>query len=303
MTSEIESTIKMVGRRAILVKVKVRSWAGKVVDRKITKAIAKERNISRDSGVYYKYLLPRAAMGEIKTVMSAVKNYFYRKTVVWTDNGERLLPIVMHEEFDEQMASFQEQLIAAKERFVKKYPDFVKQARLRLGDAFNEDDYMTAEEIMDRVGFTVTHLAVPEDDHLVADMADDAMEAVKESIRSEVYTRLKDGSVTLYERLLEVSQKAVEGIERYDSGESKRFYDSLILNVRETVADVRKLNVTLDPALFALADRIDRVLDGVNPDDLRKTKDDDPGSETRRSVKAGLQQEVDAMAGYMGGEA
>lgn len=71
-------------------------------------------------------------MSEINTVMSAVKNYFYRKTVVWTDNGERLLPIVMHEEFDEQMASFQEQLIAAKERFVKKYPDHVKQAR-RLG--------------------------------------------------------------------------------------------------------------------------------------------------------------------------
>lgn len=58
MTSEIESTIKMVGRRAILAKVKVRSWARKVMDRKITKAIAKERNISRDSGVYYKYLLP-----------------------------------------------------------------------------------------------------------------------------------------------------------------------------------------------------------------------------------------------------
>ena len=280
-----------------MAKLKIRSWAGKIVDREVTKEIAKSHGLTRDAGVYYKHLLPHGAMSRIKTVMSAVQNYHYEHTVPWTDAGERLLPIEFHEKYDAQMAEFQEHLVHAKLEFIKDYPKNLESAKIRLGRLFKKADYSSAEEIMDKVSFMVAVLPVPEAKHLVAEMADEALERTRKSVESGgLRSHLGRDGDALWAACRGRQEGRQERLDVDEDGQPLTFRDSLIENVRSTVSVARTLNLLNDPKLSEMLNQVDLVLDGVTPNNLRPNhKDAKPGA--REKVRDGL---AEVMAGYMG---
>ena len=95
-------------------------------------------------------------------------------------------------------------------------------------------------------------------------------------------------------QLSELTSKAVERLTPTEDGKAKIFRDSMVGNIKDFLGSFNDKNsVFADGELAAVADRLRKVLDGVNPELLRT---DERIREKVRQDFAGVQTTLDGMA-------
>jgi hypothetical protein len=83
----------MITERAMLAAVHISIWTAVKHDRKISRDVASQHGAHRDAGRYNKQLLRGAdKLDELRTLAGQIRQYFYRITLPWSDEGFRLLP-------------------------------------------------------------------------------------------------------------------------------------------------------------------------------------------------------------------
>lgn len=245
--------------RAMLVSLSIRLWSARKTDAKISKEVADRHNAKEDVGRYNKSLVAKAALERVSKACAAARTFHAENTLPWLDDGVRILPAANFVAYKAEVIKLQDDFEAAVRAFCADYPAIVDQARIDLNGLFNQADYPV--DIKGRFGFGVRFMPLPSSDDFRAKIADGEVARIREQITGEMEAAAEAAMGDLWGRVHDVVSHMAERLKGYRvdlvTGKAEGvFRDSLVQNVRDVAALLPRLNMTSDPALVNVHQRI-----------------------------------------------
>ena len=257
----------MIQERAMLAAVHISIWTAVKHDRGVSRDVAERNGAPMSAGRYNKQLLRGAdKLDELRTLAGQVRQYFYKITPPWTDEGYRLLPANLYFDLTARMREFEAQFEQGVEAFLAIYPQYIEQVRPELNGLFREEDYPKAEKLRRKFGVKLEVLPIPTGNDFRVQMSAEEQARVAREIDANVRESLTRGTEDLWKRLRDVVSHMVDRLNEPES----RFHATMVTNVFDLVELLPRLNVNGDADLNRFADQIKQRLCGFTAQDLKK---------------------------------
>lgn len=259
----------MITERAMLAAVHISIWTAVKHDRRVSRDVAQQHGAHEGAGRYNKQLLREAEKLEaLRSLSGQVRQYFYKITLPWSDEGYRLLPAHFYFELTAKMREFEQAFTQQVEDFLAVYPSYIEQVKPELNGLFRAEDYPPAEKLRKKFGVRLEVLPIPSGEDFRVTLSKEEQSRVAHEIDENVRQSLKRGTEDLWARLKDVVSHMVERLKEPES----RFHASLVTNVLELVDLLPRLNVNQDEELNRLAEEIKDRLCGFTARDLKKNE-------------------------------
>ena len=90
----------MISDKAMLICLHITMWTARKHDKRVSEEVAQSHEATTNAGRYNKHLLDQAEkLEELRTLAGQIRQYFYKVTLPWSDEGYRLLPSHLYFEF------------------------------------------------------------------------------------------------------------------------------------------------------------------------------------------------------------
>ena len=242
--------------KAMLITLSVSCWTGSRKDDNVVKEV-NARHGATDSGRFSKYLVAKEELAPLSSHAGAIRAMHYRMTLPWLDNGSRLLPAKVYNDYRKELRQLKDDYELLVDKFITRYDTFLKpDARLRLGTLYDSEDYPAGHELRDKFGVTTDIVPVPSGSDFRVDVGDSERERIRSEIDAQFSARLKSAMDDAWKRVREV----VGNIEVRLSADKPILRDSLIDNASELARVLPGLNVVDDPNLEAVVREITNEL-------------------------------------------
>jgi hypothetical protein len=294
----IPSASSALASRAMIVSLFISQWSGHRLDREITDEVNQSHNAAADAGRFNKKLLPKEALADIVSVVSETRSDFLKRTLPWMDNGSRIMAsdgYMAHMSWiRSQSAKFERKV----DEFIAAYPGYLNDARVRLNGMFKAEDYPDAETLRGKFAMECRVLNVPCADDFRVNMSEAQAAVIRQDIERQVTEATTSAVRDIYERVAEATSRMVERLNAYRPANGKGdksegvFRDSLVENVRDLIAILPSLNITGDPQLTAMAEK----LKPLALHDAAVLREDET---IRKDVAAEAQAILDSVAGFL----
>jgi hypothetical protein len=196
--------------------------------------------------------------------------------------GIFLLPISLVEEVNVKLSSYSHDRRMLVDALVKVYTSHVKEAKIRLRDLYNEQDYPTKEQL--RAAFTIswqfTSFNTPAALNQISRELYEAEKAKAEACWVEAREAIQQ---LLRANMQEMVNHLVDKLSPGEEGKKKIFRDTAVSKFQEFLQTFDARNVTDDAQLKKLVDQAKNLLEGVDPQVLRSNEG------ARDSVRAGFE--------------
>jgi hypothetical protein len=160
--------------KAMLAAIHISLWTARKHDRKVSREVATLNGANEQAGRYNKRLFCEAPkLDEIQTIAGRIRQYFYRVTLPWSDEGLRILPAELYFEFNAQMRDFAAEFRYAVDEFLDAYDTYVKEAQPMLGSLFRLKDYPPAEKVKEKFALRPEILPIPTGDDFRVSLSED----------------------------------------------------------------------------------------------------------------------------------
>jgi hypothetical protein len=257
----------MITEKAMLAAVHISAWTAVKHDRKVSREVADQHGAHQGAGRYNKQLLHGAQkLEELRTLAGQIRQYFYKVTLPWSDEGFRLLPANFYFDLMARMREFESSFDQAVDAFLRVYPEYIEQVRPELNGLFREEDYPSPEKLRAKFGVKLEVLPIPTGADFRVEMSAEEQTRVAREIDSNVRESLMRGTEDLWKRLREVVAHMVERLNEPES----RFHGSLVTNVLDLVELLPRLNVNGDADLNRFAEQIRERLCNHSAQELKK---------------------------------
>jgi hypothetical protein len=267
--------MNMLATRAMLASVRISVWTARKVDKKVTAETNAANYAAADAGRYNKALLAKDALASVTAAASAARLAHYSVTLPWMDDGARILPAAAFDKYTADLRAIRFQFETAVAEFVSNYANYVADARRRLGDMYNPDEYPEPAHIEAKFKFETRILPMPDATDFRVDLGDSVAAQIRADIARDTHLALETAQRDVWNRIAGVVGHMVEKLAEYKPATRKGdkvtgiFRDSLVENVRELVAILPALNLTADPYLSEITARLARELCAHDADTLR----------------------------------
>ena len=259
----------MITERAMLAAVHISIWTAIKHDRKVSREVAEQHGAYAGAGRYNKQLLREAERLEsLRSLAGQIRQYFYKITLPWSDEGFRLLPAHFYFELTTKMREFEQAFAQQVEEFLAIYPSYIEQVRPELNGLFREEDYPSTEKLRNKFGVKLEVLPIPSGNDFRVTLSEEEQARVVREIDENVRQSLQKGTEDLWARLKGVVAHMVERLNEPES----RFHASLMTNICELVELLPRLNVNQDEELNHFAGEIRDRLCGFTARDLKKNE-------------------------------
>jgi hypothetical protein len=259
----------MITERAMLSAIHISIWTAVKHDRKVSRDVAVQHGARENAGRYNKKLLSGVEkLDELRNLAGQVRQYFYKITLPWSDEGYRLLPAHFYFELTAKMREFEENFDRQVEDFLATYPSYIQQVKPELNGLFREEDYPSIEKLRSKFAIKLEVLPIPTGDDFRVTLSAEEQARVAREIDESVRESLLRGTEDLWARLKGVVSHMVERLNEPES----RFHASLVTNVFELVDLLPRLNVNQDEELNRFAAEIKDRLCGFSARDLKKNE-------------------------------
>lgn len=260
--------------RAVLAALHVGSWTGTLHDRAVTEEVSEKHHAdSKDSGRYTKQIISKKALHHVNSTIGVARRTHKLLTLPWDDMGTRILSNRGYIGYTSQMSLKRQAVEAAAHQFCMGMDSHIAEARTRLGSMFNAEDYSSTEEVRARFYLDIEIKPVSEAGDFRAELSADATKAIVADIEARTEARLQAAVNDVFLRVVAVTEHMVERLRAYKPANGGRpentFKDSLVYNVQELADLLPSLNITNDPRLDALQQRLVDDLAEHSPDILR----------------------------------
>jgi len=257
----------MITERAMLAAVHISIWTAVKHDRKVSRDVADQHGAHQSAGRYNKQLLRGAdKLDELRTLAGQVRQYFYKITLPWSDEGFRLLPSNLYFDLMARMREFEAAFEQGVESFLDVYPQYIEQVRPELNGLFREQDYPAADKLRKKFGVRLEILPIPSGADFRVQMSAEEQARVCREIDANVRQSLSRGTEDLWKRLREVVAHMVDRLNEPES----RYHTTLVTNVFDLVEILPRINVNGDAELNRFADQIREKLCNYSAQDLKK---------------------------------
>ena len=262
------------GERALLVTLNVGSWNGMALDKEVSDEVSETHKADKDAGRYNKRIIATKFLSNVSSHISVARKSHRLLTLPWQDDGTRILSVTGYEHYTQTMKLKSHGMEAAATEFVKNLPDYIKEAKTRLGTMFNPDDYPTADEVREKFYIDVEMKPIPESGDFRAKLTTEAVKAVTQDIENRCNAKVEAAMQDVYARIVDVTAKMSERLRAFepsakDEPTKNVFRDTLVGNVAELADLIPSLNITGDPKLDALAKQLKDDLVEYSPEVLR----------------------------------
>lgn len=237
-------------------------FTGERVDRRVTDEVAdKHGTDARDSGRYVKKIVSKSSLEHINRIAGAARVWFYEATLPGFDQGSRMFNMRGYEPLVEQARRYKQEFDKAVDDFIRIYPDLIEEARQRLNGMFREDDYPNIAGMRDNFNFSFRIMPMPDVQNWFLDNVGEEMAALKAEAEDNIRNTLREGVKDVYERIFKRVQVMAQKLDNYsvdpETGKASGiFRNSLVENVRELITILPTLNVTNDPDLNEMGQRL-----------------------------------------------
>jgi hypothetical protein len=259
----------MINERAMLAAVHISIWTAIKHDRKVSREVAEQHGAYAGAGRYNKQLLREAERLEsLRSLSGQIRQYFYKITLPWSDEGYRLLPAHFYFELTTKMREFEQAFAQQVEEFLAVYPSYIDQVRPELNGLFREEDYPSTDKLRHKFGVRLEVLPIPSGNDFRVTLSEEEQARVAREIDESVRQSLQKGTEDLWARLKGVVEHMIERLNEPES----RFHASLVTNICELVDLLPSLNVNQDEELNRFAWEIRDRLCGFTARDLKKNE-------------------------------
>lgn len=185
-------------------------------------------------------------------------------TLPWEDRGNRLLPAKNVPKLQEELANIRKRWDYAVEDYIVEWDKIVADAQVRLNGDFNHDNYPHVETVRSRFTMQTVFMPMPDNNRLVHE--------IREEMEEIFSDRMKSASANLRQRLVDkLTHLAAKCSDA--EGEKTRFYSSNINNVVELCNAIPDMLIEDDKELTDAVERAERMLAGLNADDIKDSPD------------------------------
>jgi len=307
--------------RAMLTKFSVAGWNATKSDKKASRDVAKQNNAAQSATNLVKVLAgakdrtstAKDKLEAIRKIGTAARTYHYSMTLLWLDDGARVLPAEAYDEYTRTIADFIDQYNAAVLDFLPFYPTLVHEASLGqdqggLGALWKASDYPPASEIASYFAMTSLTLPMPSAPDFRADIGEIEIQRVRKQLEGVISQVMAESQRDLIVRIIKPIAHMAESLRDYRISEvpatdkhgkattktvvENKFHDTVVENVRKQASLIPLLNVNKDPLIAELADDIVASLTKWDADVLR-------ASAATRAEVAGEAERIKAKADEM----
>jgi hypothetical protein len=276
--------------RALLTSLRIGSWSGRKLDKRVTQDVARTNGVTASAGRYNKCLLPNCNVLEnIHSKDGLIRDKYYQNTLPWGIEGTFMLPTSNYLGFMTEFRREKAEREALVERFVDEYPTLVNNARASLGPLFQDADYPTQSGMARKFYMEVDIMPVPSTDFRVQ-IASDELERIQQDVEARIKSAhslaMQDLWNRVYDKVKHIAEKCADP--------KAIFRDSMIDNARELCELLPRLNFADDPRLETMRQEIESKL-LKSPEVLRLHP------EIRRDTAAEAKAIMDKMSAIMGG--
>lgn len=280
---------------ALVVNLSISMWAGHKLDKAKTSEVNYNANAESDASRVNKHLVSKASLAAIVRAAGAMRQYVYRATLPWGDNGDRLIGASGYMAFVEEFAKLKQQFDEAVEDFITvQYPAERARAQFRMGDMFVPGEYPEPETLRRKFGATLDVHGVPAATDLRAQLRDEDIQHLRAEIENHNAAKLRTAMQTLWQRLFDTVSHFADRMQEDETTPDgcRRFKDATVRNLHRLLAEVPALNISGDPALDELCDDLRAKLSGLEATTLRTSP---TAREQARRAAAGIAAKMSGM--------
>jgi hypothetical protein len=252
--------------KAMLATLSISRWTARKFDRKTSTEVDQLHN-AKDGGRFNKILVDKAHTRDLMASAASMREYHYKMTLPWDDEGPRLLPARSYMSYTNTMRGLRAKDEQLRRSFLVHYPQLVQEARKRLGSLYDPQDYPDVNDIATKFDIRINMTPVPSANDFRVDVSEEAAAEIRASIEAESAAKFSNAMKDCYRRLHET----VSHIHDTLSKDDPRIYDTLVSNAQQLVNCLPALNLTDDPVLETLRGMLHDALP-VSADVLRVSK-------------------------------
>jgi hypothetical protein len=260
-----------IAARAMLASLTISQWSARKLDKTATRKTTDDAAAIAEAGRFNKNLLAGqdACLKAVSAIASAARADFYAATLPWSNDGPRILPADLWASVNAKLQDHAQTFYIAVNDFLTDYAQSRDRARFALGSMFRESDFPSVPDVRAKFAFAFEFDPLPTSQDFRVTLADDDADMLRKDIEARAAARYAAASRDAWQRLYAAVERIAVTLPQYATGEVKRFNDSLTGNLDELVAILPSLNITQDPQLTAMTDRVKAELAHMNPQTLR----------------------------------
>lgn len=261
------------GARAVLVNLSISQWSAAKSDKKVNREVADQHGSAEEMGNYRKFLVARDSIKKVSEITGAVRQEHYRLTLPWRDSGDRILSSAAYFDYAQKIRAKQTEWEAAVQAFCNAYPQYVEEAKQKLGGLFDANDYPELAQIRGKFSFKFEVLPVPAADDFRVNLPDDEVTRLRAQLERDSDAAIQRAMSDVWQRMKTVIEAMRDRLKAYsvrkDGTIEHPFRDTLVTNVSDLVSIIPLLNITGDPDITQFAKEMHLYLTHYSPDQLR----------------------------------
>tara|TARA_R100000995_G_scaffold53993_2_gene26427 strand:- start:1626 stop:2615 length:990 start_codon:yes stop_codon:yes gene_type:complete len=295
-----------------LVRLTTKFWSGIKTDKVLRVALADDVKANDDRCLHVaKHLVGVNANKHFRRIINKIRNgVFYPLTLAWDDNstddegkvlsGWRLCPNTVLDTLLKEMEKAKDDFNKEVDGFCQKYPQYIDEARINLGDAFNPNDYPHIEDIRSKFRFDVECQVLPV---YGADIRTTASDTQAKRIREDAIKKERKNYESVVRDfiggIVEQGEQIAEKLSSYDPNNKGGgfFKNSSIEKFKANVQLIPSVNKDIlgnDKDVAKAHQGLTQVLAKINSiDSLRDNTD--LGKSKRQSVADDIQSELNPL--------
>lgn len=238
------------------------------IDKSLTENVCTEQNASNKSLKVTKRTICKEALDPLRKLAGECRAKIARITTSWDIPGVCLCkPVNVAKVIairDEYFPAFD---VVKASHVIENYETWKQMTREQNGDAFEESEFPSLEELQTSVTRGLSIMPLPESEILkrIKDIDATLIEELMKSNDERIQQGIAAGMAQAYTRLMEPLDHMVKVL----SEDKPRIFESLVENVRNVVAEIPGLNLTDDSELSSFARQAEQMLSSIDAATLR----------------------------------
>jgi len=258
------SISELVAGAFVLTEVTVRSRSFVKKDKAVTDQAIANNHASADAGSFHKNLFASAS-GELRALKkagAAARTYLYNKTTPYDtgqgslQKGARLLPATQSLDFIQGFGELEATYMTALDGFKQVYDQRKQQALAALGAMGDSSEYPEVYELDEYFGIELSMNPVPTSAQLPDSLPIEVMEQAAKDMAQTQMDSLSNAIADTRDRLGDELARMAGVLKRHSEGEKTKLYGSLLDNMRNVTDLLDATNITNDPALDLVVQRV-----------------------------------------------
>jgi hypothetical protein len=271
-TLETQKPIAGIARSAMMVDLNIAVYSGRKQDKSTQAEVtnAKGSGSKKAASVYKNLFAECKELEAITKFQARARAEHYKLTLPWNDQGARLLPTAALLDYQKVMAKYNTEFNRLVDAFLDKYETLVAGAAFQLGTLFDRGEYPSRGKVAQRFRMETSFTPLPTGGDFRLDVESEVQRQLIADYEAKLDSKIKAANQDSWTRLYNAISKLSDRLTVDEDGKKRTFHDTTVTNAVDLCELLQVMNITNDPALTKASRKLEEVLSGVTPKELRE---------------------------------